>query len=75
MAIIFLSWLEIGLRPVFLVGRIGILLAFETYRHLLRILDAMLAGNASALEVTCIYLYARFICKHLKEDACDGRVE
>ena len=42
-AIIFLTWFEIRLWPVLLVGRVGILLAFETYRNLLGILDAVLA--------------------------------
>lgn len=67
-AVIFLAWLKIRLWPVFLVWRIGIFLALQTNAHMLRILDAMFAADASALEVASVALYARLICEHLHEN-------
>ena len=75
MTVILLTWFQIRLRPVFLVGRVGIFLALKTYRYLLGILDAVLAGDTCALEVAGIYLNTGFVGVHLKEDACYRRVE
>ena len=75
MAIILLAWLKVWLWPVFLVWRVWIFLTFEANRHLLRIFDAVLAADACALEVAGIYLYARLVGVHLKEDAGNRRIK
>ena len=78
MAEVLLTRLYNGLYPLWLVGRIRILLAFETYADMLRIrtmlvLDVQLVANT--LEVTAVNLYARLVGEHLHEDTCLGAVE
>ena len=75
MAVVLLTWLEVRLRPVLLVWRVGVFLAFTANGNLLWILYAMLAAYASALEVAGVNLNTWLVGVHLKEDAGNRRVE
>ena len=58
-----------------LVGRVGIFLALQTNRHVLRILDAVLAAYAGSLEVASVDLHARLIGIHRETNLCSRRPE
>ena len=73
MRIVFLSWLQCGICPILytlsnLGWRIRIFLALEANAYVFRILDAMLAGNTCALEVTGVNLNAWLVGKYFKKD-------
>ena len=78
MAEILLAWIQHGLYPVGLVGRIRILLALQADAHVLRIgtmlvLDVQFV--ADTLEVTAVDLHTRLVGIHLHEDTGLGAVE
>ena len=79
MAEVLLAWIQSWLNPLWVVGRIGILLALQAYAYVLRIGDATLAGNiligTYALEVTAVNLNTRLVGKHLHEDTGLGAVK
>lgn len=69
-AVVFFTWFQIWLWPVFLVWRIWIFLALQTNAYVLGIFDAVLAADASALEVACVALHTRLVGVHFHEYAC-----
>ena len=79
MAEVLLARIQRGLYPLGLVGRVRILLALQTYAHVLRINEVLLVMDihlvAYTLEVTAINLHARLVGEHLHEDTCLRRVE
>lgn len=75
---VLLSRIQYGLYPLWLVGRVGILLALKTYADVLRIrsvlvLDVQFVANT--LEVSAVYLYTRLVGEHLHEDTGFRRIE
>ena len=79
MAEVLLARIQRGLYPLGLVGRVGILLALQTYAHVLRIYEILLVVDihlvAYTLEVTAIDLHTWLVGEHLHKDACLRRVE
>ena len=79
MAIVFLTWVQYGLYPVWMVGRIRILLAFQTNAHVLGVGETVLARDLGirtyTLEVAAIYLNTWLVGKHLHKDTSLWRVK
>ena len=78
--VVLLSWLQGCISPsLYALGNLGrrirILLALEAYAYVLWILDAMLAGNACALEVTSVNLNTWLVGEYLEQDAALWRIE
>ena len=66
---------ESSCRPLRTVRRIWEKLSLDADRSSLRILDAVLAGNHSCKEVSCVNLYTWLVCVFLEEDTCCRRVD
>jgi hypothetical protein len=74
MTVVFLAWIQGGLYPIRMVGRIRILLALQANAYVLRVGETVLACDLGiwtyTLEVSTIYLNTRFVGEHLHEDTC-----
>ena len=78
MAVILFAWIQCGLYPIELVGRIRKLLALQADAHVLRI-GSMLVLDiqfvADTLEVTAVHLNTRLVGEHLHENTGLGAVK
>ena len=74
MTVVLLTGLQGRLCPLRMVGTVGVFLALQTYADVLGVFLTMLAEDigilAYTLEISAIYLSARFVGVHLHEDAC-----
>lgn len=75
MAFIFLARTQQSRRPLRFVGRIGILLRFQTHRSTAAIDNSFLAFQRTVQEIAGIYLQTGFVGVNLKHDARTGRCQ
>ena len=79
MAVIFLIGIQCGLYPLWVIRRVGILLALKANAYVLGVGDAVLAEDSgistNTLEIAAVNLNTWLVGKHLHEDTSLGRIE
>ena len=79
MTVVFLTGFKCGLRPVFLIRTVGILLTLQADAYMLGIGKTMFPGylriSTNPLEVSRLYLNTWFVGEHLHKDATLGTIE